>query len=102
MKYRSLDEDVFSKTGVVAYYDDKSYINIVDSIKEVLNIETFPYCFGMDSLRLSAVKAATIVGISHEEDRNHPAASVTLKKAYSVNKEDIFQFFRTGFQMIIN
>lgn len=80
----------------MAYYDKEDYIYIVDRFKEVFKCKSYtivPKFLESILLEHPSVKEAAIFRIPHEEDRNHPAALVTLKKKNSVTVEEIELFF---------
>lgn len=90
------DEDGFLKTGDIAYYDEEGYIYIVDRIKEVFKYKTyniFPTFLESILLEHPAVKEAAVFGIPNDNDRNWPAALITLKENSPVTATEIEEFF---------
>lgn len=90
------DDDGYLKTGDIAYYDEEEYIYVVDRIKEVFKYKTyniFPSFLEAILLEHSAIKEAAVFGIPNDNDRNWPAALITLKDNVFVTIDEINEFF---------
>lgn len=79
------DKDGYMRTGDMLYYDEDKYFYYVDRIKEMFKYKSWhvqPNVIERVILQHPAVLSATVIGIPHPTDGDHPMALVKLKNGY--------------------
>lgn len=89
------DDDGWLKTGDIVYYDEEQCFYVVDRIKEMLKYKSWHVA----PAKLEAIVCthpdvvnATVIGIPHPEDGDHPMALVILRDGATVNPETLQKF----------
>lgn len=91
----TFDEDGFLKMGDVGYYDEDKYIYITDRIGEMFKYRInhiSPSLVEHILLSHPAVAEAVVFGVPHEIDKNHPGASVVLRKGANATIQELLEF----------
>ncbi|XP_050308703.1 uncharacterized protein LOC126745059 [Anthonomus grandis grandis] len=90
------DDEGYLKTGDLGYYDEDEYLFVTDRVNDTFKYKTYqvsPLSIERVLLTHPAVNSAVAFNIFHEQDRNHAAAVITLKKnAKEVSVDEIKTF----------
>ncbi|KAF7278013.1 hypothetical protein GWI33_008936 [Rhynchophorus ferrugineus] len=94
----TFDSDGFIRTGDLGYYDEDEYLFVTDRLTDTFKYTTYQVCpceIERVLYEHPAVEECAVFGVHHEIDRNHPAASIVLKKGATATKEELLEFINS-------